>query len=321
MDLPPSPPPPPPRGSLAPPEDGQSFESLEEMIKRINEHAAPQGYAVVIGRTKKSKLGVRRKAWLVCDRGRKSTGPRGQERRHISSRRIECPFSVVVMRDGDSGAWFMEVVKPGHNHSATLVGAHPSLRKLAMTEEVKSEIERSLSVQIRPAQVLFSLRLADSVTGVDFENPENPRIINSMFKARDIYNVKAQMRREALGPLTPVQALIRELDQDDWVYQFQKDMDNQITHLFFIRGTSQIMLKTNFEVLIMDCIYKINRYKMPLLIISGQTALHTNYYVGFCFMARETSADYCWVLQQLKDVYTQLQLSNSTVIITDMEKG
>jgi hypothetical protein len=142
-----------------------------------------------------------------------------------------------------------------------------------------------------------------------------------MFKARNIYNVKTQMRRKTLESLTFVQTLIRELDQDDWVYQFQKNMNNQIIHLFFIRDTSQIMLKTNFEVFIINCIYKINRYKMLLLIISDQTTLHINYYVDFCFMTKETSVDYYWILQQLKNVYTQLQFSNSTVIITDMKKN
>ena len=60
---------------------------------------------------------------------------------------------------------------------------------------------------------------------------------------------------------------------------------------------------------------------MPLLIISGQIALHTNFYVGFCFMAREQTSDYTWVLQQLKTTYLELELPDPTVIVTDMEKG
>ena len=204
-----------PPGGLAPPEDGQSFESLEDLILRVNEHAGRQGYAVVLGRTKKSKLKVTRKAWLVCDRGRKSNGPTGQDRRHTSSRRIECPFSCVAKRENENGIWFLEVITPGHNHSATLAGAYPALRKLAMTSEVKSEISRALTVQTAPSRILSSLRIPDPMTGVNHEDPEDPVIVNPMFKPRDIYNVKAQLRREALGPLTSVQALIRELDQGD----------------------------------------------------------------------------------------------------------
>lgn len=70
---------------LLPPVDGQSFETLEDCVLQINQHAASEGYAVVLCRTKKLKLGVRRKAWINCDCGRESNGLRGQERRHSAS--------------------------------------------------------------------------------------------------------------------------------------------------------------------------------------------------------------------------------------------
>ena len=128
--------------SLRPPEDGQSFESLDDLVIRVNEHAAPQGYAIVL-RTKKSKLGIRRKAWLICDRGGKPQGPQGQERRHTSSRCIECPFLLTAKRmEEDGGAWILEVVNEEHNHSSSLAGAHPVHRRMAMTAEVKGEISR-----------------------------------------------------------------------------------------------------------------------------------------------------------------------------------
>ena len=101
----------------------------------------------------------------------------------------------------------------------------------------------------------------------------------------------------------------------------QKNEKNQITHLFFMAKTSQKILKKNHEVLTMDCIYKTNRYKMPLLIISGQTALNTNFYVAFCFLHQKKSADYLWALQNLHAIYSQLHLPWPTVIITDMKKG
>ena len=121
----------------------------------------------------------------------------------------------MATRENDSGIWFLEVVKSTHNHASTFAGAHPALRKLAMAKEVKSEISRALIVQTAPFKILSSLRVAAPTTGINFDDPENPYIINPLFKPRDIYNVKAQLRRETLGPLTPVQALIRELDQGD----------------------------------------------------------------------------------------------------------
>ncbi len=74
-----------------------------------------------------------------------------------------------------------------------------------MNEKVKSEIFRALTVQIRSSQIIFALRVLDSVTDVNIENSENLRIVNSLFKSRDIYNVKTQLRRETLESLTSVQ--------------------------------------------------------------------------------------------------------------------
>ena len=52
------------------------------------------------------------------------------------------------------------------------------------------------------------------------------------------------------------------------------------------------MLKDNWEVLIMDAIYKTNRYRLPLLIIIGVNSLGGSFYMGFYFLATEEEEDY-----------------------------
>ena len=71
----------------------------------------------------------------------------------------------------------------------------------------------------------------------------------------------------------------------------------------------------------MDCTYKTNRFKMPLLIIGGQTALHTTFYVAFYFMHEETNESYIWAMTRLKVLYSQLELSSPTTTVTDMDRG
>lgn len=196
-------------------EDGQTFESLEDLLLRVNEHADSRGYAVVLGRTKKSKLKVTRKAWVICDRGTKIREPQGQDRRHTSSRALKCPFLVIGKRlDNNTGPWQLDVVNGAHNHEFSLAGAHSVLRRIAMTDEIKSEIARALIIQTASAKIISGLRIADPTTGMN-DNFEDSQPINLMFKKRDILNLKAQMRRDELGPLTPIQALIKELDGGD----------------------------------------------------------------------------------------------------------
>jgi hypothetical protein len=141
-----------------------------------------------------------------------------------------------------------------------------------------------------------------------------------MIKSRDIYNLKTKLRREFLELLSSIQALIRELNQENWTYAMQKNHENHITHLFFVKMSSEILLKINYEVLIMNCTYKTNRYKLSLLIISEQIAMHINFYVTFCFMQTKITTDYSWILQQLRALYAKLKLFDSIVIVTNMKR-
>ena len=52
------------------------------------------------------------------------------------------------------------------------------------------------------------------------------------------------------------------------------------------------MLKVNWEVVIMDATYKTNRYRLPLLIITGTTELESSFYIAFYFLAGEQFEDY-----------------------------
>ncbi len=121
--------------------------------------------------------------------------------------------------------------------------------------------------------------------------------VNSMIKTREMYNIQTQMRRNKSRFMTSMQELIHQLDDDDWTYVFQKNSRNQITHFFFSKRSSQSILKTNYKVLIINCIYKTNKYKMSLKIIRVETSLHKTFYVNFCFMTKEKLIDYVWILQ------------------------
>jgi hypothetical protein len=76
--------------------EDRTFDDLNDLLRFINEHAGPEGYAVVLKRIKKFKLGVKSKVWIICDRGRKSHECTRQNRRHDDSRHMKCSFSIIV---------------------------------------------------------------------------------------------------------------------------------------------------------------------------------------------------------------------------------
>ena len=304
--------------SLQSSKNEQTFESLNDLILRVNEHAASQDYVVVLLRIKKSKLNVIKKIWLICDRERKSRKLSDRIRRHITSRHIECSFFLIDKREDEH--WSLKVANSSHNHSFILIEAHSVHRRMIMNANMQSEVTRQLIVQVASAKILVSLRVSDSVIDVD-DNYENSQLINSLLKSRDIYNYKVKVRREVLESLTSIQVLIRELEESEhWIYEMQKDVINHITHLFFMRFIFKTLLKINSKMLIMNCTYKINKYNMSLMIISDQTALHINFYVIFCFMTQKLNFDYCWCLQQLKTIYVDLEIAAFTIIIIDMKR-
>lgn len=295
--------------NLTAPPEGVLYSSIEAVVRAVNEHAGPEGYAVIIARTKVSKKGVKRKVWLRCDRGGKIREPKGQKRVHGSSRLEDCPFKLTAKRiDEESEEWILTVEDASHNHAPTLAGSHPALRKIALDNAAMDAIRRQSRVDVPPAKILSSLRLD--------QNEENP-----LFKKQDIYNAKQEIRRKGLGALTPIQALMKQLRRDDWHFSYAKDERDQITQLFFSRVSSMKILKSNFEVLVMDCTYKTNRFKMPLLVITGQTGINTTFYVAFVFISHEDETSYKWALMALQDLYETLHLSNPTTIVTDCEAG
>jgi hypothetical protein len=73
-----------------------------------------------------------------------------------------------------------------------------------MIDEIKSDISRQLIVRTASFRILSTLRL-DEFANVD----------NSMIKSKDIYNLRAQLRRDDLESLISIQALMRELNEND----------------------------------------------------------------------------------------------------------
>lgn len=117
--------------------------------------------------------------------------------------------------------------------------------------------------------------------------------------------------------------MMRALDDTEkWYVNYKKKRySDELEFLLFTPECMQQVLRENPEVLIMDCTYKTNKYKMPLLIIIGVTCINTSFFVAFCFMKGETFGDYCWVLEALKRLYDHLNLSYPEVILSDGDKA
>lgn len=165
----------------APPEHG-SYPTLEAIHKSVLEYTTSVGYAVVIGRSKKTVPGLK-KVLFVCDRAGKPPQKVTAEnrKRKTHSRKCDCPFGFFAIEQRTQ--WTLRY-RPDrqhltHNHgpseSAML---HPAARKLdsKMVAAVKALKDSGVGVT-QTLEILQS------------DHPHVPLL------PRDIYNARAAITR------------------------------------------------------------------------------------------------------------------------------
>lgn len=81
------------------------------------------------------------------------------------------------------------------------------------------------------------------------------------------------------------------------------------------------MLKLNYKILLMDCIYKTNIYNMLLYITIRVMFLNTTNYIAFAFLLSKTVDNYHWILDIIKKLYKFLDILNPKVIIINTKSS
>ncbi len=94
---------------------------------------------------------------------------------------------------------------------------------------------------------------------------------------------------------------------------------HQVQRLFFAHDKSIQILQNFLKVLVIGCIYKTNRFRMPLLVIVEATSLHQTFHVGFAFLKMKIVDDYEKTLQQMRAIYQDYTVIHPKVIITDRD--
>jgi len=97
-----------------------------------------------------------------------------------------------------------------------------------------------------------------------------------------------------------IEALLEEHGERGFTYNLERDVDGHLTRLFFAHPISIALTRSYSSVFVMDCTYKTNKYKMPLLDFVGVSSLNTSLHSCFVFLRKEEKHDYVWALQMFK---------------------
>ncbi|SAM03616.1 hypothetical protein [Absidia glauca] len=261
-----------------------TFDDENDLMTYVLRFGQEQGMAITKGRTRKLNNALR-SIDFKCDRG-------GSYR----DRRTR-----VKLRSG----WTLRAINNEHNHELDNdMSGHSSSRRLDAASRQTVAVMTAAGSQ--PRQIVTTLRQT------------NPAI---NLTSRTIYNERNRIRQAQLDGRTPISALMDELARtDEYVMDFRVGDDDNITHLFFAHHKSIKMVKLYGSVLLMDCTYKTNRFKMPLLEVVGITGSWKTFFCCFVFLAAETQHDYEWAMQAIS---TKLYdgLSPPITIATDRDPG
>ncbi|KAK9736070.1 hypothetical protein RND81_04G247900 [Saponaria officinalis] len=263
---------------------GKKFHTREELFEKVKSCFVSKGYAVSIKNSKKDEY-----VTIGCDRGgvyrSQSKNPLENLKKEISTSLINRPFKIQGKRKSD-GLWTLDLINISHNHdpSKDMVD-HPSCRRLTKSET--SEVERLSISGIQPRNILSSLRL------------KNPNI---QAVSRTLYNVKTKIRNEKLDGRSMIQALFEEFGRSKFLYNYKRDEKGHLTHLFLAHPKSVMLSKLYRNVYVLDCTYKTNVYKMPLLDVIGVSSSNKSFYSCFVFLKKEKVEDYVWALQMFREM-------------------
>lgn len=276
------------------------YDSRESLFTAINSWAKPRGYAFTTGKSSKTPNG-RIKVVYACDRNKLPPSASVERTRRTSSRRTGCKFSVLAKQSLDGNTWVL-THRPDkdctkHNHPPSEgASAHPAHRRF---EDGDIEAISSLTAAGAAPREVNTYLCNNSDT---------------LATQRDIYNRIAATRRDLRKGQSSIQALVDQMHVEGFWCRVQLDSENRLTAIFFAHPDSVAYLQCNPDVLLLDCTYKTNKFRMPLLDMVGVDSCQRSFCIAFAFLSGESEEDYSWALQHLRSLYQQ---ELPSVILTD----
>ena len=226
---------------------------------------------------------------MVCVRGGKK---RATSEATITIK-CNCPFKVTCLKL-INGLWKASLTNAVHNHppiSASIAQG----RQLVETQ--KTEVVRLHESLVAPRQIVSLLGLAGVV------------------RTKDIYNTIQAAKKKKLEGRSPLHYLLDSFQQENCFVEFCEGDNQNLTNLFFAFPEQIEMFRRHNYVVMADCTYKTNRYKMPLLHFIGLTNVGKSFSVGFCFLTSEVKDDYIWALHAFSKCFG----CHPKIMVTDQE--
>ncbi|KAF5708438.1 hypothetical protein FMUND_10602 [Fusarium mundagurra] len=289
---------------VLPPE--ATYPSREALLADINKWAKARGYAFVTRRTNRTANG-RLHIHFSCDRGGGiyTPIPDNKRKRKRATQRTRCQFSVIGKESLCGSKWSLrhrpDPSHSHHNHEPTVGGgvAHTTHRKLSDED------------------VLMVKKL--TLAGVEQRQIKTYLLQNTdaLFIDSDLANCISRAKQDLANGQSHMVALLQHLDSQGFWSRHLIGENSRLRSVMFAHRDSVQFAKSYPEVLIVDCTYKTNKYKMPLFDMVGVDATGSTFCIAFAYLSGEEEEDFAWALGALRDLYDANDIPHPSVVLTD----
>ncbi|XP_028126176.1 protein FAR-RED ELONGATED HYPOCOTYL 3-like [Camellia sinensis] len=283
------------------------FKSRDELIRWARQVRRRNGFVIVVQKSDGGGIRDRKpRLCLACERSgsyrntQKNSRPRKKKARLIGTKKCECPFLLKGKKLATNDDWILIVVCGVHNHPAAEYFEGHSYAGRLSHEETSLLVDMSKSM-VRPSEILVILKQRDDA---------NASTMKTIYNACHRYKVAEKAGRSQM------QQLLGQLAVNKYIEWHRSCVDTEIViDLFFAHPTSLNLLHAFPKVFLMDCTYKTNRYRFPLLEIVGVTSIDMTFSVAFAYLQYEKEDNYTWALGLLRSVMDENTFPS--VIVTD----
>ncbi|XP_012853296.1 PREDICTED: uncharacterized protein LOC105972862 [Erythranthe guttata] len=290
----------------------QIFETREALLEWVKGVGRRHGMVINTFVSNPGLKGRRRPyVILTCERageyrGKKKAGEddQGEGKRRTGSKKCNCTFRLKGTKQGkdtDNVGWDLKVQCGTHTHT-DFENLHVHSYAGRLTKEEMVLVEGMSKAMAKPKAILKSLKIRDerNVTGM-----------------RTIYNYRQKLQlKERLGR-TQMQELFARLSKDKCTFYHRVNNNKEVIDMVWTHPSCVKLARSYPYVFIMDCTYKTNRYKLPLLEIVGFTCTHKTFSIAFAYLEYEKTENYVWALQSLEKILGNCPPPNC--IVTDRE--
>jgi hypothetical protein len=263
------------------------YPTADEAIAALRDASRALGFGVVKRRVRYSRRKANGEAGGVkaldieCTSGsshckRKGTG---------LARRVGCEWKASVNAQTKAGLWRIVLKNTTHNHLASVAAeAIPVHRRQA----IESANGTLLALQKMPKQTCPAM--------ADFLRGEGHHVT-----ARDVRNRLAKERRAANGNSSPFERFLACLrERPDISHKVRRAGDlpeGEIVQIFWTYRHCVDLWKKHPVLLSFDNTYRTNRYRWPLMNVTGVNNVNSTFNVAFALSTAEGTADFEWILR------------------------